>query len=112
MLRGYDPENYTERALWILEKDIYYLSGTNFGYGMPPEDVRQELRLQLFRKMHLYNPNKKALRTWAQQVMRNRLTDMNRYITRPHRIPLDKIDSYEVEEWIHHKASELADQES
>lgn len=77
MLRGYN-ESYTERALALLEKDICYLASANWGYGMPPEDVRQELRIQVWRKIHLYNPKKKALRTWAQQVMRNRLIDMSR----------------------------------
>jgi RNA polymerase sigma factor (sigma-70 family) len=75
---NYNQSSYTERALSLLEKDIHYLSVSNWGYGMPPEDVRQELRIQLWRKIHLYNPHKKALRTWAQQVMRNRLIDMSR----------------------------------
>lgn len=90
MLKGYNEDNFTERALAHLEKDICYLAHSNWGYGMPVEDVQQELRLQLFRKFHLYDPSKKALRTWAQMVMRNRLKDMDRYVKRPHRIPLDK----------------------
>lgn len=78
MLRGYNDNSYTERALALLEKDICYLARSNWGYGMPQEDIAQELRMHLFNKLHKYHPGKKALRTWAQQVMRNRLIDMSR----------------------------------
>lgn len=78
MLRGYRADSYAERALALLEKDVCYLARTNWGYGMPVADVEQELRIQIWKKLHLYHPGKKALRTWAQQVMRNRLIDMSR----------------------------------
>lgn len=76
MLQGYDQGNYTERALAHLEKDVCYLARNNWGYGMTQEDVAQELRLQLWRKLDQYDPHQRALRTWAQQVMRRKLMDM------------------------------------
>lgn len=74
----YRCETYTERALQSIEKDVWYLVTHNFGYGMARADVAQELRIQVWRKIHLYDPKKKSFRTWAQQVMRNRLIDMSR----------------------------------
>lgn len=78
MLTGYSTESYTERALSLLEKDICYLARNNWGYGMSREDVEQELRMHLWRKLHLYRPSKAGLRAWAQRVMRMRLIDMSR----------------------------------
>lgn len=78
MVKGYDRDNYAERALAFLEKDICYLSQMNWGYGIDKEDVAQELRLQIWRKLHLYHPGKAGLRTWGQRVMRMRLIDMKR----------------------------------
>lgn len=78
MLKGYKVDNYTERALAILEYDVCYLSQANWGYGMSKEDVAQELRVQLWRKLHLYNPYKSSIKTWGWRVMRMRLIDMSR----------------------------------
>lgn len=95
MLRGYNFDNYTERALSLLEKDICYLAHTNWGYGMSSEDVAQELRIHLWNKIDRYNPNKKSLRTWAQQVMRMRLIDMSRHANRVSRFPIGGIISFD-----------------
>jgi RNA polymerase sigma factor (sigma-70 family) len=78
LVNGYSRDSFTERALLLLEKDIVYLARNNWGYGMEKEDVAQELRLHLWNKLHNYDPRKKGLRTWAQQVMRNKLIDMSR----------------------------------
>lgn len=78
MLRGYNNQNYTERALELVEYDICYLAHMNWGYGMAPEDIAQELRMHLWNKIHLYDPGKASIRTWSQRVMRMRLIDMSR----------------------------------
>jgi DNA-directed RNA polymerase specialized sigma24 family protein len=98
MLRGYDRDSYAERALSFLEKDVCYLAQMNWGYGMGKDDVAQELRLHLWRKLHLYHPGKAGLRTWAQRVMRMRLIDMSR--KKKEILDSDRRAHIESEEWL------------
>lgn len=77
-LRYSDLEKYTERAMQMLDKDIVELSKQFAIWGHTPEEVAQELRWQIFRKIHLYDPTKASIRTWGVSVCRRRLIDMDR----------------------------------
>lgn len=78
-MTGYRDDSYSERALALLEKDICYLANMySGGWGMDFDDVAQELRIHLWRKLDKYHPGKAGLRAWAQQVMRMRLIDVRR----------------------------------
>lgn len=87
-----------------MEKDICYLSVMNWGYGMPAEDVAQELRMHLWKKMDKYNPNVASLRTWAQMVMRNRLKDMSR--KKKELLDSDRRHHFESEEYLYLQVQE------
>lgn len=73
-----EPENYTELALRSLERDIQRAACQFPVKNMPWKDVEQEFRWQLYRKFHLYDPEKATLRTWAWMVMRNRWKNLMR----------------------------------
>lgn len=88
-MTGYRTDSYSERALALLEKDVCYLAHNNWGYGMEPADVAQELRFHLWRKLHTYHPGKAELRTWAQSIMRRKLIDMSQAPNRSRRELLD-----------------------
>lgn len=93
-MTGYRKDNYSERALELLEKDICYLSYEIRVAGLSPEDVAQELRIHLWNKLHLYNHNKAGLRAWAQAVMRRKLVDLGRgTYNRRTGVPNDILDS-------------------
>lgn len=67
-----------EEYLQKIEPDI---KGKSFAYriwGLEPEDTAQELRLHLMEKFHLFDSSKSSFRTWANRVMRNKLTDLER----------------------------------
>lgn len=78
-MTGYRKDSYTERALELLEKDICYFATLHNGqYGMDFDDIAQEMRIHLWRKLDRYHPGKAGLRTWANRVMRMRLIDLSR----------------------------------
>jgi len=70
--------DWREEAIRQLEPDIKLYAYRFHIKGMEPDDVAQEMRLQLWRKLEKYDPMKSGLRTWAQRVMRNRCTDLHR----------------------------------
>ena len=70
--------DWRERALILLEPDVKRFSRDWKISGLEKDDIEQELRHQLWRKLPKYNPFKSSLRTWAWQVMRNRKIDLNR----------------------------------
>jgi len=74
----YDPEIHIEFALQLLEGDVGFLSRRYHVDGYEPEDLRQELRLQLWKRFKHYNYDRAGIRAFANQVMRNRLRDMLR----------------------------------
>ena len=84
----YHKEQYltVDQALETLEPDINLFASRYQIRGMEIEDVKQELRIQLWKKFNRFNPDKAGLRTWAWKVMRNRCTDLNRRAD-------DKLDS-------------------
>lgn len=67
---------YTKEALKLLERDILYFSHKYKINGFPCEDIAQELRFQVWRKLGKYNPKRAGLRTWSNVVMYNRIQDL------------------------------------
>lgn len=102
---GVPNHNFTMRAMKMLERDINLFAWRYTIPGYDVEDVKQELRWQLYRKFDRYNPQKSALRTWAWTVMRNRLTDMSRcrsdYLDQPIRFPYLDEEEFELVFSIH-----------
>lgn len=46
--------------------------------GMEWQDIAQEVKTRLWLKFELYDASKSGLRTWANKVMRNCITDLLR----------------------------------
>ncbi len=67
-----------EEYLKEIEPDIKGKSRTYRIWGLDLEDVAQELRIHLMNKFDLFDPKKASFRTWANRVMRNKLTNMAR----------------------------------
>lgn len=74
-------------ALEHLEKDILYCARRYRIIGMDIEDIVQELRYHLLRKLDRFDRTKSRLRTWAMRVMRNRLIDIHQS---SERLPLNR----------------------
>ena len=70
--------NYTLMFLEYIEPDVKLYARNYHIKGMDFDDVAQELRYHLWKKMHKYNPYRGSPRTWSWRVMRNKLTDMSR----------------------------------
>lgn len=60
--------------------------------GLEPEDVAQELRLHLWRRLPSYDPRKASPKSWARTVLWRKVIDLSAPIsghTRSRREPLD-----------------------
>lgn len=68
-------------AMNSLEKYIVCESCQNKIYGYEPDDLAQELRILLWNKLNTWQ-GKSSLRTWANQVMKNRLKNIARAVTK------------------------------
>ena len=71
-------EKEFEKRLRDIEPDIIGKARSFRIPGMDIKDVAQELRIQLWRKFHLFNPQKASFRTWTIRVIRNKLIDLHR----------------------------------
>ena len=71
-------EYYSMLAMRVFEHDISLICSQDQWQvkGYTPEDLAQEVRLQLWRKLPLYNPTKASLRTWANRVIKNRIRNL------------------------------------
>ena len=67
---------FEELVMIASEKDIAYICQTYWIKGYDKEDLAQELRFHLWKKLYLYNPTKSRFRTWAKEVMMNRLRNL------------------------------------
>lgn len=79
----YDEDIYRELAMSVLEHDIDWIASRYWIPGYDIDDLKQELRLELWRKIKLFDHTKEIkLRSWANTVMRNHmrrlLRDANR----------------------------------
>lgn len=72
----YDKKIWSEFALKVLEGDVQFLARRYHIKGYEFEDLCQELRMHLWRKISKYDPRISGIRTWANAVMRNRLKDL------------------------------------
>lgn len=93
---AYAGGSYSERALQALEKEvrlfvIKYAPEMNEKLGgMDSDDLAQELRMQIWRKLDRYDPRKTAsIKIWAHMVMRNRIIDLAQRATKVNRDVLD-----------------------
>jgi len=106
----YNPEvdgfdDWRIQALNTLEKDVLLYAYRYHIINLTQEDVEQELRYQLWRKLPLFNPNRSSIRTWAWLVMRSRLIDLDQAtkkknhdcLDNPNKMPL--IDD-EISDWL------------
>ena len=83
---NYDQELYSELALMVLEHDIDWVASRYYIPGYDLDDLKQELRLELWRKVKMFDHTKEVrLRTWANTVMRNHLRRLLRDSTRKKR---------------------------
>lgn len=87
--------NWREALLQQLEPDVFLFARSRKIPGMDMDDVAQELRFHLFKKLHLFNPTKSSLRTWGWMVMRNKLISLWRDADR---LPLNHTFSLRDEE--------------
>lgn len=74
-----DENYYSTLAMKVFEWDISLMCRLYKIRGYEADDLAQELRLQLWRKLPLYDPTKSGLRTWAVKVMKNKIKDLYRY---------------------------------
>ena len=74
-VRGYEdtPE---EEFMMIMENYIINVSNKYWIEGFDADDVAQELRLHLWKKMHCYDPHKGTIQTWGYKVITNRARDL------------------------------------
>ena len=70
--------NYSIYFIKLIDPKVKLFSRKYIIKGIDKEDVAQELRLQLWRKINQYDPARGAFNTWSYWVMRNRLIDMTR----------------------------------
>lgn len=97
-----DLDRYTERAMQLLDKDIVAMSRQFAIWGHTKEEVAQELRWHVFRKIEQYDPKKASIRTWGVSICRRRLIDLDRkgyklnvdVMNTKHIVPLDMDDDY------------------
>lgn len=61
-----------------IEYDVSYLCRTYWIVGYDQDDLAQELRFHVWRKLPKYNPLKSKFRTFAKRVMTNRIRDLVR----------------------------------
>jgi RNA polymerase sigma factor (sigma-70 family) len=79
---NYDEDLYSELALTVLEHDIDWIASRYFIPGYELDDLKQELRLELWKKAKKFDHTKNVrLRTWANTVMRNKLRNLLRDAT-------------------------------
>jgi len=76
-IKGYSEEP-EEAAMKVLEGYIIGASNRYHVEGFDAEDVAQELRLHVWKKMHLYNPTIGTIETWGYRVITNRVRDLAR----------------------------------
>jgi RNA polymerase sigma factor (sigma-70 family) len=70
----YDEKLYTELAMTVLEHDIDWIASRYWIPGYELDDLKQELRLELWKKIKMFDHTKEIrLRTWANTVMRNHM---------------------------------------
>jgi len=78
-------ECYADAAMQLIEYDLVTKCAKHYIRGFDSEDLAQELRMHLWRKLDKYDPSKASFRTWANMVMRNRLKDIHRRTVMPRR---------------------------
>lgn len=74
----YIERTYAIRALEVFERDIGMFASRYNVPGMDFDDVAQDLRIQLWRKLDKYDPTKAGLRKWSWMVMGSRVKDLLR----------------------------------
>jgi RNA polymerase sigma factor (sigma-70 family) len=85
--------NYTEVYIKALEPDINHFATKHHIENYEIDDLKQELRMQLYKKLGNYDPNYGVSpRTWASIVMANRIKDLARKENRRHKI-IRKVDA-------------------
>lgn len=84
-------ENYTHLAMQMVEPDIFYKAAMSNIRGMDSDDIAQELRLHIWKKIHRgrYDPRKAGFRAWAKRVIANKIKDLHRKTQRVGRDALD-----------------------
>jgi RNA polymerase sigma factor (sigma-70 family) len=95
-------DNFTERALSLLEPDLIAVSYKHNISGYDPEDIQQELRIKLWQALKTYKSNGAGLRTWGVRVINNRLIDLlrqsqylnHRALTKSRPLDDDFMDTY------------------
>ena len=84
---------YADTAMGLIEHDLVTKCAKHSIRGFDSEDLAQELRLHLWRKLDRYDPTKAGFRTWANRVMNNRLKDMYKRTIMPRRDALNDINT-------------------
>lgn len=77
------------QALNSLERDVVMFAKMYKIKNLTQEDVEQELRFHLWKKLHLFNPSKSSLRTWSWRVLRNKTITLNRIVIKKNHDCLD-----------------------
>jgi RNA polymerase sigma factor (sigma-70 family) len=67
-------------AMQELEKKIVCSACYYHIYGYDAEDLAQELRLHLWKKLHTWK-KKSSIKTWAERVIRNYLYNLHKSMT-------------------------------
>lgn len=78
VLPDQEVKNYRDLALVVIDPVICAKAAKYQIKGYDPDDLAQELRIHLLRKVVQYDPNKAGFKTWANKVLNNRLRDLNR----------------------------------
>ena len=91
----YQNKTYSERALTNLEPSIHFWCQRYYIKGYEIEDLEQEIRLHLWKKLRNFDHNNGVLiYTWGNQVIKNRLKDLLRHENRKKRRHNDSL--YEI----------------
>lgn len=82
----YQNKTYSERALANLEPSVHFWCQRYYIKGYELEDLEQEVRLHLWRKLRNFDPNNGVLiYTWGNWVIKNRLKDLLKHENRKKR---------------------------
>ncbi len=67
-----------ETYLEALEPTTIFYSKKYRIWGLDWEDVAQEIRIHLWRKLKLYDVTRSSVKTWATKVIKNKIIDLSR----------------------------------
>jgi RNA polymerase sigma factor (sigma-70 family) len=76
-----EPEYYASYSEYAMQQSELYISWFCRNYFIPNwemDDLAQELRLHLWKKLDRYDPAKSTFKSWSKRILRNKVIDLIR----------------------------------